>query len=580
MLTPMQPVPRIPGYNVAARQDHDRSAPPGPATAGQTPVRGAERVADPPRTDTATGRQVDTGPTQKPSERVRRTSDPRTWACRSRYQGDRTRWCGGCRAHRKCTTRRNVTPDQPPDSPESPESLAPPAPPVLTPLGPPSRVSPSRSSPPTLTPVTPTPASDLTTTATPEPPLLSPNLTDLPRRTHRRQSATRAPATPEPPPLTPQGTPSRLRRSPATSDGEEPPQPTPHHHQAGLPPSTPLQPRAGARGRRGRRPQTAPATPAAPTAPAGRTSRDKANQGGVLLLTRDDVPYTMTPSPYQPTNPDPNTYYVATKIHVHGMTDITIVNIYIPPARRTPGQGTQQQTIQLDCLRTTGSTIIGGDVNAHNISWDIYQPEDPESHAIEAWAIERGLTIANSGQHTRVNPSTVGRSAPDLTLVSIELASGVEWETGSGLGSDHLPIYVTLPTIKQRPKRRGPGQFRQKKADWEAFLRHLDAEIDKWPNQDQHLAISKLAERLVQNRLQHWLERHRKLNPNQTGFRKGHSTADQLFRVTQSIFDAFEQPKHHRAILVLQPRHTTESGGRASSTKWRRWAPPAAPHGG
>ncbi|XP_043231036.1 uncharacterized protein LOC122386167 [Amphibalanus amphitrite] len=63
--------------------------------------------------------------------------------------------------------------------------------------------------------------------------------------------------------------------------------------------------------------------------------------------------------------------------------------------------------------------------------------------------------------------------------------------------------------------------------------------------------ISKLAERLVQNRLQHWLERHKKLNPNQAGFRKGHSTIDQLFRVTQSIFDAFEQPKHHRAILVL-----------------------------
>ena len=63
--------------------------------------------------------------------------------------------------------------------------------------------------------------------------------------------------------------------------------------------------------------------------------------------------------------------------------------------------------------------------------------------------------------------------------------------------------------------------------------------------------ISKLAERLVQNRLQHWLDRHRKLNPNQAGFRKGHSTADQLFRVTQSVFDAFEQPKHHRTILVL-----------------------------
>ncbi|KAF0313093.1 putative RNA-directed DNA polymerase from transposon BS [Amphibalanus amphitrite] len=136
---------------------------------------------------------------------------------------------------------------------------------------------------------------------------------------------------------------------------------------------------------------------------------------------------------------------------------------------------------------TNGPTIIGGDVNAHNNSWDIHQPEDAEGHAIEAWATERGLTIANSGQHTRVNPSTGGRSTPDLTLVSGDLAGGAEWETGPGLGSDHLPIYLTLPTINQRPKRKGPGRFRQQKADWEAFRRHLDTEISKWPSHDAPL---------------------------------------------------------------------------------------------
>ncbi|KAF0305876.1 hypothetical protein FJT64_022560 [Amphibalanus amphitrite] len=136
---------------------------------------------------------------------------------------------------------------------------------------------------------------------------------------------------------------------------------------------------------------------------------------------------------------------------------------------------------------TNGPTIIGGDVNAHNNSWDIHQPEDAEGHAIEAWAIERGLTIANSGQHTRVNPSTGGRSTPDLTLVSGDLAGGAEWETGPGLGSDHLPIYLTLPTINQRPKRKGPGRFWQQKADWEAFRRHLDTEISKWPSHDAPL---------------------------------------------------------------------------------------------
>ena len=68
--------------------------------------------------------------------------------------------------------------------------------------------------------------------------------------------------------------------------------------------------------------------------------------------------------------------------------------------------------------------------------------------------------------------------------------------------------------------------------------------------------VGKLAERLVQQRLQHWLEAAGKMNPNQAGFRRGHSTLDQLVRVTQSIFDALEVPrtKHtrpQRAVLAL-----------------------------
>ena len=64
-------------------------------------------------------------------------------------------------------------------------------------------------------------------------------------------------------------------------------------------------------------------------------------------------------------------------------------------------------------------------------------------------------------------------------------------------------------------------------------------------------STSKLGERLVQARLQHWLETSGRLSRNQAGFRRGNSTMDQLGRITQQIFDAFEQKKPHRAILVL-----------------------------
>ena len=64
-------------------------------------------------------------------------------------------------------------------------------------------------------------------------------------------------------------------------------------------------------------------------------------------------------------------------------------------------------------------------------------------------------------------------------------------------------------------------------------------------------SISRLAERMVQDRLQHWLESNQKLNPSQAGFRRGRSTIDQLTKITQHIFDALEEKKPHRVVLVL-----------------------------
>ena len=66
--------------------------------------------------------------------------------------------------------------------------------------------------------------------------------------------------------------------------------------------------------------------------------------------------------------------------------------------------------------------------------------------------------------------------------------------------------------------------------------------------------ISKLFERLLQNRLQLWPEKRNLLNTNQAGFRRKHSSLDQISKVTQSIFDTLERVdrrKSGKAVLVL-----------------------------
>ena len=107
------------------------------------------------------------------------------------------------------------------------------------------------------------------------------------------------------------------------------------------------------------------------------------------------------------------------------------------------------------------------------------------------------MTILNDGGCTRQNPSTGGVSAPDVSLVSRDLlrSRDVTWVTQRGIGSDHLPILVTLSSSVQRPRREGRGRFSHRRADWPKFREELDRLITAWSAQPTSLseAASRLA---------------------------------------------------------------------------------------
>lgn len=62
--------------------------------------------------------------------------------------------------------------------------------------------------------------------------------------------------------------------------------------------------------------------------------------------------------------------------------------------------------------------------------------------------------------------------------------------------------------------------------------------------------IGKIAERMINKRLYWYLETTNNLGKNQAGFRKGKSTVDQLFRLTQRIHDGFQNKKHTLGVFV------------------------------
>ena len=158
-------------------------------------------------------------------------------------------------------------------------------------------------------------------------------------------------------------------------------------------------------------PGPAAAPPTRSRAPR-RTEGEERGKGGIMTLVREDLPFTRDPAEYAPREPDQYSYVAATKIHPHGLSAITVWNIYVPPARWAAGQGTQAQSFQPDGLLLTPSTIIGGDLNAHAAAWDPYQPEDTLGRLIEEWSCDMSLTILNDGSATRINPASGGGGPP------------------------------------------------------------------------------------------------------------------------------------------------------------------------
>ena len=221
-------------------------------------------------------------------------------------------------------------------------------------------------------------------------------------------------------------------------------------------------------------------------------------QGGVLILVRDDIPYSNIANPYVPTEADPLTYCVSTVIHPKSTPPITIVNLYVPPARWTAGQGTQSQPFQPDCINIASRTFIGGDFNAHHHSWDPFQRETELGTAVEDWVTGNNLIILNDGSHTRLNPSTGGRSAPDVSLITGDIAIGSEWAVGDSMGSDHLPLLIDIPTNSENVPAKAKSRFNYKKANWQRFKESLDALTADWEGEAENMTTHNLNKHLTE----------------------------------------------------------------------------------
>ena len=160
---------------------------------------------------------------------------------------------------------------------------------------------------------------------------------------------------------------------------------------------------------------------------------------------------------------------------------INICNVYYP-------KGCKKETSKwLTLLEQSKNWYILGDFNAHHSLWDSRTQMNKDNQLADDIA-ESPLCLLNDGSMTRIpDRADQSETAIDLSLATPGLAISTTWQTTNNtLGSDHLPIILTLhgPSLQDSEQDTTP-KYNENKADWTKFkslLEHHKKEDLSSPN--------------------------------------------------------------------------------------------------
>ena len=167
-----------------------------------------------------------------------------------------------------------------------------------------------------------------------------------------------------------------------------------------------------------------------------RKDRRQSQGGGLLTLINKSINFSRKPeSPETLVEPHLEELTITTTL---GDTELIITNVYISPASSCAGG----YLPSLDHLMMTTDTILLGEFNAHHSAWYSIST-DTRGTLLENMISGYNFGILNWDSPTRL-PSNANPSSPDVSLALASLITSTNWQTKTNLGSDHLPILISL----------------------------------------------------------------------------------------------------------------------------------------
>ena len=120
--------------------------------------------------------------------------------------------------------------------------------------------------------------------------------------------------------------------------------------------------------------------------------------------------------------------------------------------------------------------FILGDFNCHHPLLDSRVTSGPHGEEVFDWVISSDLLPLNDPDtFTLLHCSSGSHSSPDISFAPSSLALSYSWEVLQDLGSDHLPILLSIPlSLVFHPNERPPS-FNFQKARWDGFASYIDS---------------------------------------------------------------------------------------------------------
>ena len=178
---------------------------------------------------------------------------------------------------------------------------------------------------------------------------------------------------------------------------------------------------------------------------SGILSSDAAHAGGgVVIFIRQGLSFSEL-STSSLSSLDPYSDYVVINISLNNSSSVSFLNVYAPLICFFPIDG-RSDSFSPSILPSSRNLFILVDFNCHHPLWESRVTTDPRGEEVFDWVISCDLLPLNDPDTAALlHRSSGSHSSPDISFAPSSLALSCSWEVLQDLGSDHLPILLSIP---------------------------------------------------------------------------------------------------------------------------------------